>query len=110
MASITRQSNGKRLIQFVASDGKRKSIRLGKVPQRVAEEIRVKVEHLVAAAASNCSIDRETATWLAQIGDDLAEKLAAAGLVPKRAAARLAEFVDAYIDRRKDVKPNTKHN
>jgi hypothetical protein len=31
MASINLESNGRRTIQFVAKDGKRKSIRLGKV-------------------------------------------------------------------------------
>src|SRR6516225_7934624 len=105
MASITRQSNGKRLIQFVAGDGKRKSIRLGKVPQRVAEEIRVKVEHLLASRASNCPIDHETARWLAEISDDLTEKLAAAELIPKRAVARLDDFLVSYISSRTDVKP-----
>ena len=34
MASITRESNGRRTIQFVCGDGKRRSIRLGKVSQR----------------------------------------------------------------------------
>jgi integrase len=110
MASITKQLGGKRLIQFMGSAGKRKTIRLGKVPQRVAEEIRVKVEYLLAAGSANCSVDQETARWLSQIGDDLADKLAAAGLIPKRASARLAEFVDAYIERRTDVKPNTRKN
>ena len=47
MASITRQPNGRRTIQFVGPDGKRRSIRLGKVTQRTAEGIRVKVEALV---------------------------------------------------------------
>jgi hypothetical protein len=46
VASITREANGRRLIQFVAGDGKRKSIRLGKATERIAEEIKVKVEHL----------------------------------------------------------------
>jgi integrase len=110
MASITRQTNGRRLIQFVAADGKRKSIRLGKVSQRVAEEVRVKVECLIAAAASNCPLDNETARWLGRIGDDLAGKLAMADLIPKRAVARLGQFIGAYISRRTDIKPNTRKN
>ena len=110
MASITRQGNGRRLIQFVAGDGKRKSIRLGKVPQRVAEEIRVKVEQLVAAAASKFPIDHETARWLAEIGDDLADKLAAVGLIPKRAVTHLGDFLASYIGSRTDVKPLTRRS
>ena len=39
MASISKEPNGRRTIQFVAGDGKRRSIRLGKVSQREAEEI-----------------------------------------------------------------------
>ena len=58
MASITRQQGGKRLIQFIGGDGKRKTIRLGKVPQRVAEEIRVKVEYLLATASAGIPASR----------------------------------------------------
>ncbi len=46
MASITRESNGRKTIQFVAGDGKRRSIRLGKTTVRNAEAVRVKVEDL----------------------------------------------------------------
>lgn len=37
MASISKAPGGRRTIQFVAADGKRRSIRLGKVSQRDAE-------------------------------------------------------------------------
>jgi len=46
MASISREPNGHRTIQFVAVDGKRKSIRLGKVSQHAAESVKAKVEVL----------------------------------------------------------------
>jgi hypothetical protein len=52
MASISREPNGRKTIQFVAGDGRRRSIRLGKVSQRIAEEIKVRVEALLAAAVS----------------------------------------------------------
>lgn len=110
MASITRDPNGRRTIQFVAADGKRKSIRLGKVSQRIAEEIKVKVEHLNAAIVSGCPIDSETAQWVAKLGDDLAGRLAAVGLIPERVVARLGEFLDRYITQRTDVKPRTRIN
>jgi integrase len=109
MASISREPNGRRAIQFVAADGKRKSIRLGKVSQRVAEEIKVKVELLNAAVLSGLALDGETASWVAKIGDDLAEKLASVGLIAPRASAtaRLKEFIDGYIASRTDVKAQT---
>ena len=47
MASITREANGRRLIQFTDTDGKRRNIRLGKVSQRVAEAIKSKIESLI---------------------------------------------------------------
>jgi integrase len=110
VASITRETNGRRLIQFLAGDGKRKSIRLGKVTQRIADEIKVKVEYLLAATTSGYAIDGETSQWLAKIGNDLADKLAAVDLIPRRASAQLKPFLDALIAQRTDVKPNTRRN
>ncbi len=113
MASITRTSNGHFAVQFVAPDRRRRTVRLGKVARRVAEEVRVRVEALAAAAASGLSVDRETAAWLAKIGDRLAARLAAVGLVPKRqarGAGKLGDFIDAYIARRTDAKPGTLSN
>ena len=113
MASISTAPGGYRTIQFVAGDGKRRTIRLGKASQRIAEEVRVKVEALNAAAVAGLSWDAETARWVAGLGIVLADKLAAVGLIPKRQGrdgARLEDFIDAYIARRTDVKPNTASN
>jgi integrase len=110
MASITKQPNGRRVIQFVAKGGKRKSLRLGKMSQRHAEEIKVKVEALNAAAISGLPIDSETAAWVAKVGDALAVKLAGVGLIPRRASAVLGAFTKEYIDRRTDIKTRTREN
>jgi hypothetical protein len=92
----------------MAVGGKRKSIRLGKVSRQTGEKIKVKVEYLVAAVASACPLDLETATWVSKIGDDLAGKLAAVGLIARRVpAGPLAEFLDSYIAGRTDHKPST---
>ncbi len=107
MASIAREPNGRRRILFTAADGKRKTIRLGKVPQRAAEAIKTKVEALLAAAVSGCPWDGETARWVADLQDDLAGKLAAVGLIPRRASSTLGAFLQAYIDGRTDLKPLT---
>jgi hypothetical protein len=105
MASIAQEPNGRRRILFTAPDGKRKTIRLGKVPQRAAEMICTKVEALLAAAMSGCPWDGETARWVADLQDDLAGKLAAVGLIPRRASSTLAAFLESYINERTDVKP-----
>ncbi len=46
MASIGKDPGGLRRILFVAPDGKRKTIRLGKATQRTAETVKTKVEAL----------------------------------------------------------------
>jgi hypothetical protein len=52
LASISTDAGGSRRILFVAGDGKRRSIRLGKVALREAERICEKVEQLNRAARS----------------------------------------------------------
>jgi integrase len=80
------------------------------VTQRVAEEIRVKVEQLNASLIARCPLDNETAQWVNGLGDTLAHKLIAVGLIPERGKAKLQEFVDGYIGQRTDVKPRTRRN
>lgn len=113
MASITRGSNGRKTIQFVAFNGKRKSIRLGKATLKLAEEVKTRVENLNSAALAGMAVDRETADWVGKTGDALHDKLAAVGLVPARVEKSrrgLADFLDGYIISRVDVKPNTRRN
>ena len=64
MASISRDIGGRRTIQLVRPDGKRVSIRLGKVTQRTAETIKGKVEELAGAVYYGTGLDDETACWL----------------------------------------------
>src|SRR5262249_25713858 len=85
----------------------RRSIRLGKVTHRQAETVKFRVEALNAALVSKCPLDGDTAAWVAGIGDELAAKLAAVGLIPERASTLLDEFLTAYINRRTDIKPRT---
>jgi hypothetical protein len=105
VASITRESKGRRLIQFIARDGKRKSIRLGKVSQRLAEEVKVKVEALNSAGISGHAVDEEVARWPVKLDHIMVEKLAAVGLVPRREAAILGSFINRYIEGRHGAKP-----
>ena len=107
MASISKDANGRRTIQFVGSDGKRRSIRLGKVSQRLAESVQVKVEHLAAAQATGGAMDGETARWVANLDVQLSDKLAAVKLIPKRERATLGAFLDSYVTSRGDVKGST---
>ena len=107
MASISKDANGRRTIQFIGADSKRRSIRLGKVTQRIAEGVKVKVEHLAGAAMTGHALDDETARWVAGLDKIMADKLAAVGLIAKSDRAgdmRLAAFLDEYIAQRADTK------
>jgi len=111
MASISKQKNGLKTVQFVGADGRRRSIRLGKCTMKHAQEVKTRVEHIHAAMKAGLPLDSDTAGWLGEISDALAEKLAAVGLIPRReakAVEELGEFITWYVGTRTDVKPATK--
>ena len=89
MASLSTDRAGNRTVQFVGTDGKRRSIRLGNVPKRTAEQIKLRVEHLHAATVFGSPMDPDTAAWLAGVGDELHGRLSAVGLVTPRRSATL---------------------
>jgi len=104
----TGKLNGCRMIQFVDLNGKRKVIRLGKMSERNAQAVRVKVEALIEAAVAQTSLDAETTAWVRKLDPKLHGKIADAGLVSERAEASLAAFIDGYIEGRSDVKLGTR--
>jgi hypothetical protein len=113
LASISTSADGRKTIQFVGRDRKRRSIRLGKMPDKAAENLCAKVECLAAVQAAGVPLDDELITWLAKAGDFIHDKLAAVGLVEPRVkqqkpADLLGEFVTTYIDGRSEVKPRTR--
>jgi integrase len=110
MASISSSDAGYRTIQFVNRHKKRKTIRLGKVPIRFAEEVRLRVERLNAAQVMNMSVDGETTQWVAGLADAWADKLAAVGLIAKRRTAgivTLGEWLTSYREQRTDLARGT---
>jgi len=108
MASISRDKNGRRRILFVAADGCRRQLRLGKVTQRSAETIKSRIEALVSATITGNSPDDATSRWVANLDKTMAEKLANVGLVARREFAVMEDFVTSYIDSRTDVQPETR--
>lgn len=107
MASICNDSGGRKRILFVAKDGRRRAIRLGKVAKRLAESIKLRVEALNAASIAGHAVDDATSQWLAGLDDVMLSKLAAVGLTQARDSATLGAFVDSYIEKRSDVKEAT---
>jgi integrase len=117
MASVISDPKGRKRIQFVAGDGSRKTLRLGKATLRQAEAIKPKIEQLALAATGITGvIDDETAKWLTGLDEAMYDKLARIGLVEARTAQSeqqkftVGQWVNQYIERRTDVKTRTKSN
>lgn len=112
---------GRTQIQFKGPDGKRRTIRLGRVDEVVALEIKRHVEHLADCWTHNVAPHKATTEWLAKLQADpgrvwLYDRIASGGLAPERerpedqrkpARDRLRTFCDEFIAKRKDVKPTT---
>jgi len=107
MASISKQSGGRKTIQFIARDGRRKSIRLGVMSVKDAAGIRQLVEALRASQESGQPMADKDARRVAELSDAMAKKLSNAGLIQAPASAQLGPFLDEYKAGRVDVKPRT---
>ncbi len=109
MASIARSKNGTRRILFMAPDGTRPTIRLGKVSQRAAESIKYRIEQLLEAQHLNRPLDSDLAQWVAGLSPRMAKKLADVGLIPERESkptVTLGPFLQDWLTARKgDYKP-----
>ncbi len=110
MASIIKQPGGRKAIQFKSPDGKRRTIRLGKMPLRTAQTVKTHIERMVAALFARETPPDETCRWVARLDEVMVSKLEAVGLLPKRGTIRLGDFLDEYFDKRADVKGSTKNN
>ena len=107
MASIVRESEGRKIIQFVSPNGKRPKIRLGKASMKQAEVVRTHVERLVSALITGHVVTDETARWVADLEQRMAVRLARVGLIPDREQVVLGAFLDRYFSKRVDVKQAT---
>jgi len=112
MASISRDASGKIRVMFTDAAKKRRAVYLGNVNKKHAETIKMRVETLAASVTSKTPLDGETAAWVGSIGDDLAEKLAAVGLIAERPKAiTMAGLLKLYLDEKEvDNKGGTKTN
>jgi hypothetical protein len=108
MATIGNDPNGRKRILFLAGDGARKTIRLGKCSVRQAQVFKVKVEDLVTAATGLGTVQDETARWLADLPDVLHARLVKVGLTRARdrGSVTLKAFLDDFFES-VVVKPGT---
>ena len=103
MANLHKEKrNGKTYyrIQFYDKNNDRRAIRLGRLNKKDADVIRVKVEALVSASISGAPLDNQTSEWIANLGDDLAKKLANVKLITRRKTSTLAGFLEDLISLR----------
>lgn len=100
MASAYKQKNGLRVIDFTGADGKRKCLRVGRMPKDKAESLCRLIEELLAAKMLSEPLGRDTARRLRGLDPKLRERLGALGVIAPQASAALGAFIDAYIERR----------
>lgn len=111
MSSLSRESdhgfNGWRLRFF--ADGKRRSLRPGKITKLAAEEIQRHINSLVRTHELGLPIKTDTHRWLVEIDEAVHQNVAKWGLCEPRGSATdrdscrlIGPFLDAYIKRRTD--------
>ncbi len=111
MASLSKNPQGHRQLQFVDSTGKRRSLRFGKLPAKQAETLLVRIEALVAAKECNAPPDAVTIGWLNGLSDSLHDRLVRVGLVGPRSERNvtLSQLFERYIASL-TIKPSTEKN
>ena len=100
MASLSRDKNGTKRIQWTNASGKRKTIRLGKMSVKAAESFLAHLERLIGYRTTNTAIDVQTAAWLNGLSDTLYAKLAKQGLADPRETREvhtLGSMLDEYF-------------
>ena len=86
-------------VQFTIDDDRR-TVRLGRVPVKVAGTWLHRIEALVACKVGGIPFDADLAAWVRDLPEDSRVKLAAVGLVGgRRAAGTLQSLCDAFTAR-----------
>jgi len=112
MASVSfSKSSGKRTIQFVDGNRRRRTVRLGNVTEEYADKIKTEVEQLNSCAISGKAWNNETAKFVRLLEPTLYDKLALVDLLPPRprnGQTTLGQWLKILFELRSDVKPSTK--
>ncbi len=99
MASLTQEKNGTRKILFLCPEtGKRKSIRLGKIPKKLAESIKIRVEELIQYQVLGVPYTADFAQWLNHIERPLYRQFVKVGLLKDKIELTLGEFLGTYVE------------
>ena len=82
-------------------------MRLGKMPKKTAEAVKLKIERLVIASITKQPVDKETQQWVESLGSKMLNRLVGFGLVSACSTATLETFLSEYTELRTDVKEAT---
>lgn len=116
MASLIKDTKGNFRILFYSPEGPRKTVRLGKVKDTFAAEVKGKVESLLDCKVTGQSPDKNLIGWLQNAVPWILEKLTAVDLIeiedappkPSEKDITLDAFLDQFLDRnRPGKKPAT---
>ncbi len=107
MASISKQSCGRKMIQYTDADGQWRTIRLGKTTVKAAENLKDRIETLQSDKTSGHPIDNDTAKWVRDLPNELAGKLAVVGLIAARDATTVGGLIEAFLAANSQAKPAT---
>jgi integrase len=95
-----------RAIQFIGSDRKRRTIRLGTLPAKDVGDYKERIDLLEVYRRHKRAPDPDTVAWLGRLDNALYDKLAAGGLAEPRAGGKqpkglnLGAFLESYIGQR----------
>jgi len=106
MASLSKNRNAWN-IRYVDRDGVQKSFYPGKMPKKAAEGVKRHLEQLLASQTASTAVPAETASWVADCGDVMRQKLYSHGLIAapttEAKAVTIGDFTAEYIAGRGDV-------
>ncbi len=105
MSSLIDSNNGLRRIELVVG-GKRRRIRLGRMPRKQAEAFQVRIDELHEAFLLR-SRNADAEQWCDRLDVKLRDKLVDIGLLPKRTVETLGGLVKRFFKARDHVKSST---
>ncbi len=118
MACVWTDKYGNRVISFVAKDGTRPKVSIGRATLKDANDIARRIESLNTTAKLGTTIDGEMAAWLAKkIAPKLYDRLCKVGLTQKREIEPtvqaekqivLGKFIDDYSATLTKIKQSTR--
>jgi integrase len=114
MASASKEKNGRWRVQFFPPGcRKRQTLRLGKVPQRVAEEVCRHIERIIASREAGLPLEEQSENWVARLPGPLRQRLIDLQVIcdtGRKQRGTLGGFVADYIAARTDIETSTRES